>query len=156
LVKHVDSTILDRRQVEIQAADLTKKEASMDKLFQKHGSPSWAELCTSDMEAAKKFYGPLFGWTFQRFPGGEVPYDMISVGDRMFGGVMNTPKEACNSSPTWINYVTVDNVDETAKNAKDLGGKILMGPRDIPTVGRFCVIQDPQGAVLAAITYFKK
>jgi uncharacterized protein len=52
-----------------------------------------------------------------------------------------------------MSYVTVDNVDAIAKNAQELGGKILMGPQDIPTVGRFCVIQDPQGAVISAITY---
>jgi predicted enzyme related to lactoylglutathione lyase len=44
-------------------------------------------------------------------------------------------------------------VDATAKTAQQLGGKILMGPQDIPTVGRFCVIQDPQGAVISAISY---
>ena len=52
-----------------------------------------------------------------------------------------------------MTYVTVDDVDATAKNAQQLGGKVLMGPQDIPTVGRFCVIQDPQGAVISAIKY---
>jgi predicted enzyme related to lactoylglutathione lyase len=49
--------------------------------------------------------------------------------------------------------VTVDDVDATARTALQLGGKVLMGPQDIPNVGRFCVIQDPQGAVISAITY---
>jgi predicted enzyme related to lactoylglutathione lyase len=47
----------------------------------------------------------------------------------------------------------VNDVDKVAKDAQQLGGKILVGPQDIPTVGRFCVIQDPQGAVISAITY---
>ena len=55
--------------------------------------------------------------------------------------------------PNWGTYVTVDDVDAVAKQAQQLGGKILVGPQDIPTVGRFCVIQDPQGAVIGAITY---
>jgi len=55
--------------------------------------------------------------------------------------------------PNWNTYVTVNDVDKVAKDAQELGGKILVGPQDIPTVGRFCVIQDPQGAVISAITY---
>ena len=56
----------------------------------------------------------------------------------------------------WGGYVTVDNVDESAKQAESLGGKIIMEPRDIPNVGRFCVITDPQGALLSIITYVVK
>ena len=44
-------------------------------------------------------------------------------------------------------------VDLTAAKAEELGGKVLVPPTDIPRVGRFCVLQDPQGAVLSAITY---
>jgi predicted enzyme related to lactoylglutathione lyase len=55
--------------------------------------------------------------------------------------------------PMWGAYVTVDNVDLTAKTAEQLGAKLLVPPTDIPNVGRFCVIQDPQGAVINAITY---
>ena len=125
----------------------------MEELFNKPGAISWTELTTSDPEAAKKFYGTLFGWTFQRFPNSPVDYEVASIGDRQFGGVFKPPA-SCGPMPTaWMSYVTVENVDETAKNAKELGAKILAGPQDIPDVGRFCVIQDPQGAVLAAITY---
>lgn len=53
-------------------------------------------------------------------------------------------------------YVTVDDVDASAKQAEALGGKVLIEPRDIPNVGRFCVISDPQGATLSIITYFEQ
>jgi uncharacterized protein len=128
----------------------------MNDIFLKHGAVSWTELTTNDPEAAKKFYGALFGWTFQRFPGSEMPYDMINVGDRMIGGILKTPKEAGDMPPFWMSYVSVENVDQTAKNAKELGAKIMMPPHDIPEVGRFCIFQDPQGATIAAITYLKK
>jgi uncharacterized protein len=65
------------------------------------------------------------------------------------------PPQAQGMPQHWMCYVTVNDVDAVAKNAQELGGKILMGPQDIPTVGRFCVIQDPQGAVISAITYAK-
>jgi uncharacterized protein len=58
--------------------------------------------------------------------------------------------------PAWISYVTVDNADTSAQQAEKLGGKIVVPPRDIPEVGRFAVIQDPQGATIAIITYAKK
>jgi predicted enzyme related to lactoylglutathione lyase len=58
--------------------------------------------------------------------------------------------------PAWGVYVTVDDVDETAKKTEALGGKILRRPEDIPDVGRFCVLSDPQGAVICAITFKEK
>jgi len=69
---------------------------------------------------------------------------------------MPKPTGATGMPPAWISYVTVDSVDTTAQQAEKLGGKILMPPRDIPEVGRFAVIQDPQGASIAIITYAKK
>lgn len=53
-------------------------------------------------------------------------------------------------------HVSVDDVDATARQAEALGGQVLMAPRDIPEVGRFCVIRDPQGAVISAITYLRR
>jgi hypothetical protein len=55
--------------------------------------------------------------------------------------------------PVWSIYITVDDVDATAQKTQELGGRVLMPPMDIPKVGRFCVIQDPQGAVICPIQY---
>jgi predicted enzyme related to lactoylglutathione lyase len=66
---------------------------------------------------------------------------------------MTTPEGA---PVGWKSYVTVDNIDETVTLAESLGGKICMPPTDIPDVGRFAIIVDPQGGVIAAITYVKK
>ena len=63
---------------------------------------------------------------------------------------------AAGMPPTWGAYVTVDDVEATVAQAEKLGGKICIPPTDIPTVGRFAVIQDPQGAMLSVITYVKK
>jgi len=56
----------------------------------------------------------------------------------------------------WSAYVTVDNIDETAKLAEALGGKIIMPPTDIPEVGRFAIFCDPQGALISAISYLPR
>ena len=125
-------------------------------MFTKHGAVSWTELTTSDAEAAKKFYGTLFGWTFKAMPMPGMDYNVVSVGDREIGGIFKVPPGGPQMPISWWSYVTVDNVDDTAKNVKELGGKVIVPPQDIPDVGRFGIIQDPQGANIAAITYKMK
>jgi predicted enzyme related to lactoylglutathione lyase len=62
-------------------------------------------------------------------------YTVVKVGGNAIGGIMAIPQAAQGMPPSWTTYVTVDDVDKTAKQAQELGGKILMGPQDIPTVG---------------------
>lgn len=125
----------------------------MEEHFKKHGAFSWCELITTDVKAAKAFYTKLFGWGLEDMNMGDMTYTVVSAGEKPIGGIMNTSPEAQGMPPAWGSYVTVDDVDATAKMAEDLGGKVLMKPQDIPEVGRFCVIQDPQGAIISAITY---
>jgi uncharacterized protein len=123
----------------------------------KHGQFSWNELITTDPTAATKFYSALFGWTTQEWPTPDFVYRVVSQSQAEFGqgGILPIPANAQGRPPAWISYVTVDDVDSTAKQAEQLGGKIMSPPRDIPEVGRFAVIQDPQGAAIAVITYVK-
>jgi len=125
----------------------------MDEQYKYHGAFSWCELMTTDVEAAKTFYTKLFGWETRDLPMEGMTYTMVKAGDKDVGGMMMIPKEAEGMPPKWGTYVTVDNVDEVAKTAEQLGATICMPPQDIPDVGRFCVIQDPQGAMISAITY---
>lgn len=82
-----------------------------------------------------------------------MTYTVVKAGGVGVGGIMAVLPQAQGMPPTWGCYVTVDDVDVTARMAEQLGGKLLVPPQDIPDVGRFCVIQDPQGAVINAITY---
>ena len=125
----------------------------MDENLLKHGAFSWFELMTTDVGAAKKFYNDLFDWSFQDMPMENMDYSVVKVAGEDAAGIMPMPPDAGEMPPAWGIYLTVDNVDETAKKAKALGGKVLIEPRDIPEVGRFCVLQDPQGAWFSAITY---
>ena len=125
----------------------------MDEKMMKHGAFSWFELMTSDVEAGKKFYQALFGWTYSVMPMTTGDYTVIKVNEEDVAGIMTMPADAGEMPPTWGIYLTVDNVDKTAEKAKNLGGKILVAPSDIPGVGRFSVLQDPQGAWFAVITY---
>lgn len=124
--------------------------------FETHGAFSWTELMTSDVPAARKFYSELLGWKIRDMEGSAMQYAVISAGDHDIGGVMAIPAQAKGMPAAWGTYVTVENVDEVAGKVSGLGGKILVPPKDIPGVGRFALIQDPQGATLSLITYVRR
>ncbi len=121
--------------------------------FKTHGAFSWSELLTTDPAAATAFYGKLFGWATEAMDMGTGPYHVIKSGEASIGGITGLPPNAGPMPPNWGCYVTVDAVDKTAELCVELGGKVLMGPFDIPTGGRMAVLQDPQGAVINVITY---
>lgn len=125
----------------------------MSSAFETNGAFSWTELATNDVASARKFYGQLLGWQFDDMPSQHGTYSVITAGGEKIGGIMHTPPGAEGMPPTWGSYITVDDVDARAAGVKKLGGKIVAPPTDIPGVGRFCVIQDPQGATISLITY---
>jgi predicted enzyme related to lactoylglutathione lyase len=128
----------------------------MDENSLKHGAFSWFELMTTDVDSAKKFYTALFNWGLKDMPMDNMNYTVVSVDGEDVAGLMPMPPGTEEMPPSWSQYITVDDVDVTAAKAKELGGKVLVEPQDIPDIGRFCVIQDPQGAWFSAITYVKE
>ena len=81
---------------------------------------------------------------------------MVKVDGEAVGGMMALPPPCAGMPPAWGVYVTVDDVDATALQVAALGGHVLRPPEDIPGIGRFCVLQGPQGAIFNAITYQKR
>jgi len=119
---------------------------------------SWNELLTTDLEAAKKFYGDLLGWTFKESQTiyGDTYLTAFKDG-RLAAGMMLKPKDTPEHiKGCWDPYITVDDVDASAAQVEESGGKVVLPPTKIENVGRFCVIQDPQGIYLNLITYDKK
>jgi uncharacterized protein len=107
----------------------------------------WHENNSTDVEKAKSFYTQLLGWELEVWKPGEMDYAMIKVGDQMHGGFMS----AQGGAPShWLGHVLVEDVDAAADRAKAAGGTVVFGPTDIPEVGRFALVADPQGAVLSA------
>ena len=126
----------------------------MDKeTMMQHGAFSWNELMTTDVVGAKAFYSGLFGWEMHDEQMLNITYTIIKNGDREVGAIMAIPPDAQGAPSAWGAYVTVDNVDKQMARVEQLGGKVMMPPRDIPNVGRFAVISDPHGAMLTLITY---
>ncbi len=106
----------------------------------------WYELATRDVPAAIAFYGDVARWKTEPF--GD-DYTMWVGSQGPLGGLRSQSPDEAAVPPYWTSHVIVDDVDATAGRVRDLGGKVLFGPHDIPDVGRFAVIADPQGAVLS-------
>ena len=114
-----------------------------------HGQFSWYDLMTPDAAASKRFYPAVTGWGTEEWD--KADYTMWTAGGAPMGG-MNpiTPEQTAQGvSSHWLAYVTVDNVENAASTVRSFGGRVMHGPEDIPDVGRFAIIQDPQGAMLA-------
>ena len=113
------------------------------------GSFCWEELLTTDVETAKEFYKPIFGWETQEQDMGPMGiYTTLHRGPVGLGGMMKMPAEA-EAPPHWLPYMATDDVDACAKRVAELGGQVYKEPGDIPGVGRFAVFADPTGAPFA-------
>lgn len=109
----------------------------------------WYELMTSDPQAAEIFYKKVIGWDAKDAGMPTGPYTIVSAGTLMVGGIMAIPPEAAamGARPSWLGYIGVDDVDSATAKVKAAGGKEFKAPSDIPGVGRFSCVTDPQGAV---------
>jgi predicted enzyme related to lactoylglutathione lyase len=113
-----------------------------------HGQFVWYELMTSDPAAAQAFYGAVIGWTAKDAGLPDRRYTILSAGDRAIAGLMALPPSAAAMGvpPCWMGYVGVADVDAAADRIASAGGSIHHPADDIPGVGRFAVVADPQGA----------
>jgi uncharacterized protein len=112
------------------------------------GTLCWADLMTPNQADAAKFYGEVFGWQLE--PGQDSSgYLHIKNGSEFIGGIPPKDQVPPNVPPHWQIYFLVDNCDASAAKAKELGGTVLFGPLTLEKVGRFAIIDDPQGAGFA-------
>ncbi len=110
------------------------------------GTPSYVDLMTTDMDAAKAFYGALFGWTGEPSPYPEaMGYTPMMLGDAHAAGIGPTFTDA---PPCWNTYVTTADVEATLASATAAGGKVIVEPMDVFDDGRMGGIMDPGGAAL--------
>lgn len=121
--------------------------------YQEAGALCWTELATRSAASAKAFYTQLLGWTAVPSKDPAMPYTEWTLEGTHFGGMMEISDQwgpGWQDIPShWMVYFMVRDVDERAARAVALGGRIHVAPRDIPKVGRFAVLADPQGAVFA-------
>lgn len=105
----------------------------------------WYELMTADVPAAAAFYADVVGWNTEAFQGGEG-YVVVKAGDAGVGGLMGIPADAEGARPAWMGYIYASDVDAATEAVARAGGTVHRPATDIPGVGRFAVVADPQGA----------
>lgn len=112
-----------------------------------HSKFVWFDLLTSNIAVASDFYRDVIGWDIRdaQMPGRE--YSLITMGHTMIGGVTKPAAELTDlGGALWLGYLGVDNVDAVAADVEERGGRIHRAAQDIPGVGRYAVVSDPQGA----------
>src|SRR5690349_17334590 len=130
----------------------TTKEVSMStRDTYPSGVPCWVERLTPDVEAAKRFYGAIFGWECVG-PGpmpGDPPgeYYVARVRGRDVAGTGTEPAGATAAAPAWTTRIAVNSADDAAASAQAAGGQVLAEPFDVAPAGRMAVLQDSCGAV---------
>jgi predicted enzyme related to lactoylglutathione lyase len=113
------------------------------------GTFSWTDLTTTDPEAAKTFYGGLFGWNVVDMPAGDgFVYSMAELSGKPVAAISAQPEQQrdAGAPPAWNSYITVESADETLARATQLGATVHAPAFDVLDVGRMGVVQDPQGA----------
>lgn len=132
--------------------------AASEMTMPKHGEFCWTEIAVNNLETCKSFYKNVFGWELpeNRNEGIGMEYQEFNLPNQYpMGGMYQISKEIFGENappPHFLNYISVNNVDETTSKASDLGAKIIKEPMEIPNVGRMSIIQDPAGGMIAFIT----
>ena len=112
---------------------------------------NWNELATRDIDAAKAFYGAVFGWGGQTQAFEGTTYTMWTVGDRPVGGMIQMNDQwPARHPPHWMVYIAVADVDATAAKVAELGGTVPVPPTDA-AFGRFAVCNDRHGAAFSIV-----
>ena len=114
-----------------------------------NGSAVWADLNTHDAGRSKQFYKDVFGWKIEPGEADTSGYLHIQNGKDFIGGIPGPGQVPPNVPPHWMLYFQTPDCDASAAKLKDLGGKVFMGPVTLEKVGRFAVVEDPQGAAFA-------
>ncbi len=116
------------------------------------GKIIWMDLVTPDAEAAKRFYGGLFGWTFRDVSAPLAPYTVALLdGEPVAGLVQRAEPPGDRHQPAWLTFIAVKDVDAVTRLAVAHGGKLLSAPHSYPKRGRQAVLSDPDGAIFSVL-----
>lgn len=136
-----------------QSSAIRKEQTGSQAEAGSHGTFCWNELMTHDVEAAKKFYQDVVGWSFEPMPIPGNTYWVAKKDDKRVGGMfpMSGP-DFRNVPEHWVSYIAVDDVDARVGKAQAAGASVMRAPFDIPNVGRIAILRDQGGAVIALMT----
>ena len=114
----------------------------------KHGTFSWLDLASHDLDATKAFYAGLLGWTYADMPIGENAIYSICLKEGANVCALSTAMPGGPAQPQWNSYITVSDVDATVEKAKAAGGEIV-AHHDVFDAGRMALMKDPAGAAVS-------
>jgi predicted enzyme related to lactoylglutathione lyase len=111
------------------------------------GTPAWTDLATPDREAAKAFYGALFGWEWSDGGAETGFYTQGHIDGRQVAGIGEGPPDQPPTTATWTTYLAVDDIEAMTMRVTEAGGTALMPAIEIGDFGRMAMVADPAGAV---------
>ncbi|MCA8916423.1 MAG: VOC family protein [Planctomycetes bacterium] len=110
----------------------------------------WVELMARDFEKARVFYSELVGWKSEEMPMPEGKYTLFRNTNGNVGGGMEMPHDVPKEVPSnWVGYIHVADIEKSCKDVEAAGGQVIFPPMEVPNVGRFSHIADPNGAMVA-------
>ena len=118
------------------------------------GAFCWNELNSRDTATAAAFYGAVFGWEAKSSDMPGMDYTEFLLDGKSIAGMIDMKGRVPDEIPPhWLAYVGVADVEATTAQATELGGTVLVPPTEIPNMGRFAVVGDPQGAFLGTFEF---
>jgi len=116
------------------------------------GAFVWRDLVTKDPAAAQRFYGEVFGWTFETISGKKFSYTVIEHNGQPIGGIYPLPPGAATtSSAEWVSAMSVPSVSGAAEALVARGGTLIDKVQEIPGRGTSAMVIDPDGAIFALV-----
>lgn len=116
------------------------------------GTIGWHDLAVPNADEVRDFYAAVTGWKPEALSMGDYnDYVMSTPEGTGVAGVCHARGTNAGLPPQWLIYITVADVDESIRQCEQRGGKVIAGPKELGSYGRYCVIQDPAGAVAALI-----
>jgi uncharacterized protein len=112
------------------------------------GEPCWAEAVAPDLEAAKRFYGVVLGWTFADTEQALGDHTICLKNDEPVAAL--TPRSAAGGPPAWNTYLKTSDARATADRVGSAGGRLVTGPVEFPGGSRILLAVDPGGAAFGA------
>ncbi|MHC4768884.1 MAG: VOC family protein [Planctomycetota bacterium] len=115
------------------------------------GTVGWMDLTVEHAQDVRDFYGEVVGWSASDVDmGGYSDFCMNTPGSgTTVAGICHARGTNAGLPAQWLMYITVEDLDASVDRVKALGGKVIAGPKDMGAQGRYCVIEDPAGAVAA-------
>ncbi|MFZ1291590.1 MAG: VOC family protein [Melioribacteraceae bacterium] len=114
------------------------------------GKIGWIDLTTENAEEIRDFYSKVTGWKFNNISMGDYnDYVMLSPNNEPVSGICHKLGSNKDLPNQWLIYITVENLEQSLEECLKLGGKIISGPKNYGNTAKYCIIEDPSGAVAA-------